>query len=96
MGDEMRKALEADGEKLRQLTGEDHGPWTIAQCITWHRFVRHDRAGDYLRLGWCPSLCDRSPALDGTPHGQYSVLMSWICQCRPVEPRHAPEHDRGR
>lgn len=28
MSDEMRKALEADGEKLRQLTGEDHGPWS--------------------------------------------------------------------
>jgi hypothetical protein len=25
-GDEMQKALLADGEKLRQLTGEDHGP----------------------------------------------------------------------
>jgi hypothetical protein len=25
--DEMMKALEADGEKLRQLTGEDHGPF---------------------------------------------------------------------
>lgn len=23
---EMQKALEADGEKLRQLTGQDHGP----------------------------------------------------------------------
>ena len=23
----MREALEADGEKLRQLTGEDYGPW---------------------------------------------------------------------
>lgn len=23
----MRRALEMDGEKLRQLTGEDHGPW---------------------------------------------------------------------
>jgi hypothetical protein len=23
---EMQKALEADGDKLRQLTGEDHGP----------------------------------------------------------------------
>ncbi|MFZ5713077.1 MAG: hypothetical protein ACOY3N_09575 [Bradyrhizobium sp.] len=23
----MMKALEADGEKLRQLTGEDHGPF---------------------------------------------------------------------
>lgn len=24
---EMQRALEADGEKLRQLTGQDHGPW---------------------------------------------------------------------
>lgn len=26
---EMRRALEADGEKLRQLTGEDHGPYFV-------------------------------------------------------------------
>lgn len=24
---EMQRALEADGEKLRQLTGQDHGPF---------------------------------------------------------------------
>jgi hypothetical protein len=23
----LEEALEADGEKLRQLTGRDHGPW---------------------------------------------------------------------
>ena len=33
MDKEMQKALEADGEKLRQLTGEDHGPWTGAEKI---------------------------------------------------------------
>lgn len=27
MKTEMQRALEADGEKLRTLTGEDHGPW---------------------------------------------------------------------
>ena len=27
---EMEHALEADGEKLRQLTGEEHGPFTKA------------------------------------------------------------------
>lgn len=27
MNAQMMKALEADGEKLRQLTGEDHGPF---------------------------------------------------------------------
>lgn len=26
---EMNAALEADGKKLRQLTGEDHGPWSL-------------------------------------------------------------------
>lgn len=26
MENAMKKALEADGEKLRQMTGEDHGP----------------------------------------------------------------------
>ena len=30
--DEMARALEADGEKLRQLTGEDHGPWRVVLC----------------------------------------------------------------
>jgi hypothetical protein len=60
--------------------------------ITWHRFVLHHDALDYLRLGWCPSLCDRSLcdrslALDSTPHGQYSVLLSWLCQCPLVEPK---------
>ena len=29
---EMQRALEADGEKLRQLTGEDHGPWVLVPC----------------------------------------------------------------
>lgn len=40
---EMQHALEADGEKLRQLTGEDHGPdfGAVAfcphcRCVTWH------------------------------------------------------------
>lgn len=28
MDEQMLRALEADGEKLRHLTGEDHGPWT--------------------------------------------------------------------
>lgn len=41
MDREMMKALEMDGEKLRQLTGEDHGPWCPNclgdGCLTvWH------------------------------------------------------------
>lgn len=29
MDEEMMKALMADGEKLRAMTGEDHGPYFI-------------------------------------------------------------------
>ena len=32
MTDEMEKALRADGEKLKQLTGEDHGPFMWCPC----------------------------------------------------------------
>lgn len=40
---EMQKALEADGEKLRQLTGEDHGPWPRlpSNAVDW-QFQRED------------------------------------------------------
>lgn len=30
----MMKALEADGEKLRQLTGEDHGPFEVVDALS--------------------------------------------------------------
>jgi hypothetical protein len=33
-GEEMKRALEADGKKLRQLTGEDHGPFVIEDELT--------------------------------------------------------------
>src|SRR6266446_9601298 len=40
----MQQALEADGEKLQQLTGEDHGPYFPAESTlparkrSWRRF----------------------------------------------------------
>ncbi len=34
---EMIKALEADGEKLRQLTGEDHGPFIVTGYVPCER-----------------------------------------------------------
>lgn len=44
---EMQAALEADGEKLRQLTGEDHGPWPrpFEHSVDW-QFQRVDAEGD--------------------------------------------------
>lgn len=29
----MQRALELDGEKLRQITGEDHGPWVLSEDL---------------------------------------------------------------
>ena len=47
--DEMERALEADGEKLRQLTGEDHGPWprSCQHTIDW-QFQRVKDEEGYL------------------------------------------------
>jgi hypothetical protein len=50
----------------------------------WVRYVPHDRAEDFCRTGWC--IAD---AFEDTPHGGYSVLCAWLCQCKPVEPREA-------
>lgn len=37
----MMKALEADGEKLRQLTGEDHGPFDFPDEFEGLRIGTH-------------------------------------------------------
>ena len=46
---EMMRALEADGEKLRQMTGEDHGPLWLETCqncdgagVTFHRVAVYE------------------------------------------------------
>lgn len=44
------------------------------------RYVRHGDADVYCQLGWMPT-----DALDGTHHGQYAVLMHWLCECKYVE-----------
>lgn len=47
---DMMRALEADGEKLRQLTGKDHGPWEAP-------VARVEIAGDAtIYLGDCREL----------------------------------------
>lgn len=47
-----------------------------------HKFVRHHDAIDHLRLGWLAL-----PDLDGTSHGQWSVLCVWLCSCPLVQPK---------
>lgn len=39
LDDEMQSALEADGEKLRQLTGEDHGPFELPEFSVWQFLI---------------------------------------------------------
>lgn len=59
MDDEMMKALEADGEKLRQLTGEDHGPFALCPtCVGLFGMLEfpEPRPDDpyYCRVEPCP------------------------------------------
>jgi hypothetical protein len=54
----------------------------------WYRWVRLECAYDMCRLGWM-TVTDRQrgATLDGTPHGQWSVNMGWICPtCPPGRP----------
>jgi hypothetical protein len=44
------------------------------------RYVLHERIADYERLGWLV-VAELHP-----PHGHFSVLMQWLCDCRPTEP----------
>jgi hypothetical protein len=46
------------------------------------RYVAHQHVLDYARLGW--NIAD---VLDGSPHGEHSILMAWLCDCPCVEPR---------
>lgn len=44
MDKEMQRALAADGEKLRQLTGQDHGPQFWDTCPVCGGFGSHEEA----------------------------------------------------
>ena len=51
------------------------------------RYAPIDLALDYCRLGWVSS-----PALEGTYHGEFAVLMEWVCGCPACEPVGADEY----
>jgi hypothetical protein len=56
---------------------------------TFH-FVRHSEALDWLRLGWLAR-----PTLERTHHGEYSVMMEWLCDCEmPLLRREARQGGR--
>lgn len=51
---------------------------------TFFRFVRHADVLVYLKCGWVAR-----PALNGTHHGEWSVLMEWLCDCELKQPKQA-------
>jgi hypothetical protein len=46
-----------------------------------YRYVPHDKVLAYAWIGW--HIAD---TLRGTPHGQHSILMVWLCECPCVVP----------
>lgn len=64
---EMQKALELDGEKLRQLTGEDHGPQFFTDCHNCSGGIIAKRVTIYEGGGWYYDTDEQScPECGGT------------------------------
>jgi hypothetical protein len=55
------------------------------------KYVRFSWIDDYFRVGW---MLAWGRGLTGTPHGHWSALMEWRCDCEPVFPDHVQESNR--
>lgn len=84
---EMMSALELDGEKLRQLTGEDHGPQFIVDALAAH--LVHDGCDWYLDDPYpgyapCPACFESSGYVwehgNDWDSGPYSVQTNIPCK----------------
>lgn len=78
---DMDKALELDGEKLRALTGQDHGPFKTAQAICercdgqgWYP-IREDNGEGDPDIEDCPD-CNASGML---PVGVFDPVCARHC-----------------
>jgi hypothetical protein len=58
MNKQMMKALKADGRKLKQLTGKDHGPFETADADL---FETPEEIAEWMLTGKLP---DRKPGED--------------------------------
>ncbi len=67
---EMELALHADGEKLRQITGEDHGPFTGGYAPCPHCFESSgyvwEHGHDWESGPWSHQTNTPCPACHGT------------------------------
>lgn len=54
--------------------------------ISFHAYAKKHLVEDYLRLGWMISMRGGLPSLQEVGHGEWSMLVEWLCQCRPVVP----------
>mgnify|MGYP003509176601 FL=1 len=89
MSTEMERALEADGEKLRQLTGEDHGPWprSFQHTIDWQFQREKDEEGYLIEVligydiePYVPGQISRPPEDCYPPEGGY---VTHLCAFTP-------------
>ena len=53
----------------------------LVRMVRIFRYAPIGLAEDYCRLGWVSS-----PALEGIYHGEFAVLMEWMCGCPALEP----------
>lgn len=81
---EMERALEADGEKLLALTGQDHGPWTevAPPCGVCgkdeHVAIYPQDRGHVV----CMECCDKTHHPDGEDGHQFDYHhgQGWACR----------------
>jgi phage terminase large subunit GpA-like protein len=73
---EMQRALELDGEKLRQLTGEDHGPF-CPSCLGRREVGWFDHAEGAWRNEPCLDCSDQYPGQAPCPHCFESSGYVW-------------------
>lgn len=61
-------------DKMAVMASRGEAPGDHGGCgmITYFRYVPHAQVADYTARGWTATY-----ALDGTSHGQWSVLMQW-------------------
>lgn len=89
MDREMMKALQADGEKLRQLTGDDHGPFEVPTVLDEQmREARHDVASAAAAIAMVNAHIARALAWPAEPDNiasQKSSLRSAMTALRAAE-----------